>query len=181
MINRSFNQREKYLAAGALSLLLLAVFLNMILFPQIEKIGNNAEEIAGLSLEKQKALRTRESAELIDGRYLKLREDMISQAPPEEEVSLVLAELEGIIGRSNVQPLSIEPLPVKNYDLYREFTVEMNLGGDIAGLTRFLFELRNSQNRFAIDKITVNSEERSTSLKIQTAVSILLSGGPGEK
>ena len=177
MLNLTLSHREKKLFATTLAIAFLVVFYLFILEPQIKKLSEREREINKLTLQEKKFLQINQTKDAIEKKYLGLRKKIIAQAPREEELSKLLSELENSTKAAKILPISIEPLPIKGYELYRKLSVEMALQGDIASLTKFLYNLQCSPDRFIIDKLLVRAaSEKSKLLSVKLSISILLSG-----
>ncbi len=171
------SNREKKLLIATMAITTLVIFFSFVLEPQIKKIIAEKKELRKLALELEKNLQICQSKPSIEQTYLELRKKVIARAPREEELSQLLSEIENLTKSAKILPINIEPLPIKEYEFYRKLTVEMALQGDLASLTKFLYNLQYSSHRFIIDKIIISSSgEKSKLLKVQLSLSILLSG-----
>ena len=177
MPNIALSEREKRLAVITAVIIILTVFFSFILEPQIKKISKAKKELKKISFQLEKNLEICRQKKFIEEKHLLLRKEIIAQAPPEEELSELLSELQGFARTSKIIPISIEPLPIKKYDFFRELTIEMSSQGELAGLTAFLYKLKHSSHRFIVNKFLLSApSERSKLLKMQISLSILLSG-----
>ena len=177
MLNLTLSRREKKLLIATLVTAFLVIFYLFILEPQIKKLSEEKKEISKLTLQEKKFLQISQTKGTIEKKYLELRKKIIAQAPREEELSKLLSELEDFAKAAKILPVSIEPLPIKEYELYRKLSVEMAVQGDIASLTKFLYNLQCSPDRFIIDKLLVRAvSEKSKLLSARLSISILLSG-----
>lgn len=177
MLNLTLSHREKKLLTATLAIVFMVIFYLFILEPQIKKLSEGRREINKLSIREKKFLQTNQTKGAVEKKYLELRKKIIAQAPREEELSKLLSELENSTKAAKILPISIEPLPIKEYELYRKLSVEMTLQGDIASLVKFLYNLQCSSERFIIDKLLVRAaSEKSKLLSVKLSISILLSG-----
>jgi Tfp pilus assembly protein PilO len=93
----------------------------------------------------------------------------------EEEVAKILGEIEALSRQSGIYLVDMKPQAPKDIDFYKEYTVEIEVEGEMIPLTTFLHQLNTSPQLLRIKKLRLTSkEEGQTGLKSSMVITKVL-------
>ncbi|OGW84399.1 MAG: hypothetical protein A2987_02240 [Omnitrophica bacterium RIFCSPLOWO2_01_FULL_45_10] len=176
MFIQNLSKRERRIALTTIVIAVVALTHNFILEPIRERWMRFDEEI------DSKVNRLRKNTEivsiynLLETRYEKLSKYAKSTKKEEEEVAAILSEIEAISRTNSAAIENIKPLGVKNRGTYKEVLIEASLDAQISQLSKFLYDLENSQNMIVkVKRFTLFSKANQPNiLKCTLLVSKLL-------
>lgn len=118
-------------------------------------------------------LRNISNKESISAEYEKYRNYVRRSAlSDEEEVALLLAEIEGLARKSNINLDDIKPQQVKQTDFYREYYVDIEVEGTMDRIIVFLHNLNSSSQLLRAVRLRLGLKDRDLHL---VKASILIS------
>ena len=92
----------------------------------------------------------------ISKEYEKYTQYVTKAGSDEEEVAKILAEIEEIARKSNVNLVDITPQAPKEIDFYREYAAEIEIEGQTSSIVSFLYRLSNSTLLLRAQKLRIN-------------------------
>jgi ribosomal protein S10 len=164
MIFSNLSQREKrlfYLTAGLIASLFIYRFvINPIVVNWMgldKRIG-----AGGLKLEKSQKILNLKGR--IQRDYERYASSVKMSGSEEEEMAKFLTEIESLARSSSVHISGIKPLPIKKVDFYKKYVVELEAEGDIKQVSKFIYDIQNSQQLLKIDKFSLGTKGAGTNL-----------------
>jgi Tfp pilus assembly protein PilO len=82
----------------------------------------------------------------------------------EQQIARILIELENLGGLSGARISGIKPKPMKNYDFYSEFIIELRFEAQIEEAAKFIYEIQQSRELLKIEKLQLNIKSADSSL-----------------
>lgn len=82
----------------------------------------------------------------------------------EEEMAKFLTEIESLAKSSAVRVTQIKPLPERKSGLYEKFYAELELEGEMSGVSRYMLEVENSPSLLTIEKLSITAKQGGNGL-----------------
>jgi Tfp pilus assembly protein PilO len=163
-----FSKMSKKEKTGviAAAVIILAVFIDRtVISPVGTKLRRMDQEISSSEKKLSHDLRNIHNKELIESEYRKYRNFVKkSSASDEENVSNILAEIEGLARASGVNLVDIKPQASKQVDFYREYAAEVTVEGQMEQVVTFLHKLNSSPQLLRAIKIRLGMKQKDASL-----------------
>ncbi len=106
----------------------------------------------------------------------------VKGSPDKDMVTGLLKDIESIARNSAVNILNIEPLPVKRERFYEQYSIQMEIEGDIEGIGLFLYNMDNSFRGFLnIERLEIESKGKERVLKAHLLINSILTSPPGSQ
>jgi hypothetical protein len=169
MINMDFisklSKKEKVGLAAAAIVVSVVMIDRLVVSPIGERFQRLGREIELSEKKLVLDLRNISNKELISGEYDKYRNYVKrSASSDEEEVAAVLAEIEGLARRSDINLADIKPQQAKQTDFYREYYVEIEAEGAMEHIIVFLHNLNSSPQLLRAVKLRMGLKDRESSI-----------------
>src|SRR3989338_3837035 len=138
------SRKEKVGLSLAIAFITVAFFDRLIVSPirsRVQQINQNIQ-----ISEKQLAhdLRNVHLKDQIVKEYEKYIGYVERIGSDEEEVAKILGEIESLSRQSEIYLVDMKPQSPKNIDFYKEYTIEIEVEGEMVPLTSFLYKLNSS-------------------------------------
>jgi len=153
-----FSSRERNI------FLVLLVFLALGLFLKFSRPGGQGagdtqdQEILMAQKKLRENLRLIRQAKAIRGQYQPLLAQYQQQERPEEIMSTLLSEIQGISNRLQVPITDLKPNKVRRVEAFNHFSVSLAVEGDLAEIMQFVYTLQNPPYNFFVDEFQLRRE-----------------------
>lgn len=153
------SRKEKIGLSLALAVMVVAFLDRLIISPirgRISQINQNIQ-----ISEKQLAhdLRNLHQKDQIEQAFQKYVGYVERSGSDEEEVAKILGEIESLSRQSGVYLADMKPQAPKAVDFYKEYTIEIEVEGEMIPITTFLHQLNTSKQLLRIKKLRLASKE----------------------
>src|SRR3989338_6023733 len=147
------SKKEKIGLSLAFAFIAVAFFDRLIVSPirnRIQQINRNIQVS-----EKQLAhdLRNVHQQDHIAEEFKKYVGYVQRSGSDEEEVSKILGEIESLSRQSDIYLADMKPQTPKNIDFYKEYTIEIEVEGEMIPMMKFLYQLNTSPQLLRIKKL----------------------------
>ena len=169
------SRKERVGLSLALAFILVA-FLDRLIVSPIRNRVRQINQSIHIS-EKQLAhdLRNVRQKDQIEKEFEKFVGYVERSGSDEEEVAKILGEIESLARQSGIYLVDMKPQAPKDIDFYREYTIEIEVEGEMIQLTQFLHQLNISPQLLRIKKLRLTSkEEGQTGLKSSMVITKVL-------
>lgn len=169
------SRKEKIGLSLALAFITVAVLDRLIVSPirsRVRQINQNIQ-----ISEKQLAhdLRNVRQKDQIEKQFEKFVGYVERSGSDEEEVAKILGEIESLARQSGIYLVDMKPQAPKDIDFYKEYTIEIEVEGEMIPLTKFLHQLNTSPQLLRIKKLRLTSkEEGQAGLKASMVITKVL-------
>ena len=169
------SRKERVGLSFAFVFIIVAFFDRLIVSPirsRVRQINQNIH-----ISEKQLAhdLRNVRQKDQIEKQFEKFVGFVERSGSDEEEVAKILGEIESLSRQAGIYLVDMKPQSPKDIDFYREYTIEIEVEGEILPLTQFLYQLNISPQLLRIKKLRLTSkEEGGTALKSSMVITKVL-------
>jgi Tfp pilus assembly protein PilO len=159
----SKGQRAGLIAAGVV---VMAVFVDqLIISPTGAKFRGMRQKIAASEKKLSHDLRNINNKALIESEYKSYANFVKKGAASEEEnVSNMLAEIEGLARTAGVNLVDIKPQASKQVDFYKEYSAEVTIEGSMEQVVVFLHKLNSSAQLLRAVKLRFGIKQKESSL-----------------
>jgi len=159
----SKKERAGLIAACAI---IMAVFLDrLVIRPVSAKLRRMDQEIALSEKKLSYDLRNINNKDFIESEYEKYKNFIKkSSASDEENVSNMLAEIEGLARSAGVNLVDIKPQASKQADFYKEYAAEVTIEGQMEEIVTFLHKLNSSAQLLRAVRVRFGMKQKDSSL-----------------
>ncbi len=156
-------QRAGLIAAGVV---IIAVFIDrLVVSPMGEKFQRVGQQIAASEKKLSHDLRNIHNKDFIESEYKKYKSFVKkSAASDEENVSNMLAEIEGLARAAGVNLIDMKPQASKQIDFYKEYAAEVTIEGSMEQVVVFLHKLNNSPQLLRAVRLRFGMKEKESSV-----------------
>jgi Tfp pilus assembly protein PilO len=162
-----FSKLSKKEKAGliAAGVIIMAVFIDKLaLSPLGAKLQRMGREIALSEKKLSHDLRNIHNKDFIESEYKKYKNFVKkSSASDEENVSNILAEIEGLTRTAGVNLVDIKPQASKQVDFYKEYAMEVTIEGSMEEIVAFLHKLNSSPQLLRAVKLHLGVRQKESS------------------
>jgi len=138
------SKKERIGLSIAVGFITLAVLDRLVIKPIKDKVDRLNHQIQVSEEELRLDLRNLQEKKVISREYEKYTQYVTKAGSDEEEVAKILAEIEEMARRSNVNLVDITPQAPREIDFYREYAAEIEIMGSMESVVKFLYRLSNS-------------------------------------
>jgi len=128
----------------------------LVISPIRGMVGKLNREIEMCEEELRRDIMSLNEKKAITKEYEKYTQYVTKAGSDEEEVSKILAEIEEIARKSEVNLVDITPQAPREVDFYREYAAEIEVEGRTASIVSFLYRLSNSTLLLRAQKLRIN-------------------------
>ncbi|MFH0771650.1 MAG: type 4a pilus biogenesis protein PilO [Candidatus Omnitrophota bacterium] len=164
MMLSSLSKREKTLFYIILTLIIVWIATVFIVKPFVDKWMKIEEKMYLTSLRVEKNRKILSFKERIQSEYDNFASAVKMQGSEEEEMAKFLTEIESLAQVSSVHISDIKPRPVKKTVFYDEYIIEVEVEGDIAQISKFIYDIQNSPRLLKIDKFSLGTKGAASAL-----------------
>lgn len=169
------SKKEKIGLSFALAVMGVAFIDRLIISPIRERFQRIDQAIKISEKQLGHDLRNVRLKDQIAAEYEKYVKYVERSGSDEEEVAKVLGEIESLARQSKVSLVDSKPQTPKEVEFYKEYTVEIEVEGDIISLITFLYYLNTSEQLLRVEKLRLNPKRReSQTLKSSMMVTKIL-------
>lgn len=164
MIFSNLSKREKRLFYLTIAIILFWMAQGFVIKPIIIKWKEIDEKISMsvLKLEKNNKIISRQ--ERIKREYENYASNVKMAGSDEEEMAKFLTEIESLARSASVRIVDIKPRPIKKVQLFKKYIVELVAEGDIAQVSKFIYDIQNSPQLLKVDKFSLGTKGAGTNL-----------------
>ncbi|MDD5504716.1 MAG: type 4a pilus biogenesis protein PilO [Candidatus Omnitrophica bacterium] len=155
---KKLSSREKYILAAVIFVILLSLLYTVLIEPMMARRRDMNNRIGIVKAKLRKSLALMKDKSGIEQEYDHFTSRLKQAVNDEQVVTVVLDELEKAAQRTGVSITSMRPKPAKQKQYFRQFEVEVETESDMAGLMKFIFEIKNSPQLIKIDKLNLNTK-----------------------
>ena len=149
-------KKERIGLSIASLIVLLALADRLVVSPIRGVMGRLNREIEICEEELRRDIMSMNEKKAISKEYEKYTQYVTKAGSDEEEVAKILAEIEGIARKSNVNLVDITPQAPREIDFYREYAAEIEIEGETPAIVSFLYRLSNSTLLLRAQKLRIN-------------------------
>ena len=169
MVNMDFisklSKKEKIGLAAAAIVVSMVIIDRLVVSPIGERFQRIGREIELSEKKLVLDLRNISNKESISDEYEKYKNYIKRSAPSdEEEVAALLAEIEGLARKSDINLNDIKPQQAKQTDFYREYYVEIEAEGAMEHIVVFLHNLSSSPQLLRAVKLQLGLKDKESSV-----------------
>lgn len=160
----NLNKREKLILLVTIAVILFSLLYNLALTPYFRKLTILDQEIAQLKNKLKKARRLAPQKTRIESDFSAWLQNFKSEEglSAEQQIARILIELEGLSNQSGVRLTDVQPRPVRNFEYYSEFIIEMRFEGPLNEIAKFIYDIQQSKQLLKIEKLAVNIKSSET-------------------
>ena len=162
----NLSKREKFVLAITVTAIILSLTYNFILKPYLRVAGILEKDIAqhkakllGASHYLQK--KTAIEKDFQDALGNLKRQEGVSG---EQQIARILVELENLGNLSGIRITDIKPKPMRTYDFYSEFIIEIKFEAELREAAKFIYEIQQSKEILKIEKLQLNIKSSDSPL-----------------
>ncbi|MDD5225731.1 MAG: type 4a pilus biogenesis protein PilO [Candidatus Omnitrophica bacterium] len=158
------SKKEKMGLVGAGIVIMAVVIDQLVIHPMGTRLQRMGQEIAFSEKKLSHDLRNIHNKDFIAGEYKKYR-DFVKKgaASDEENVSNMLAEIEGLARTAGVTLVDIKPQAAKQVDFYKEYAAEVTIEGQMEEIVAFLYKLNSSPQLLRTVKLRLGVKQKDSS------------------
>lgn len=149
------SKKEKLGLSIAIGVVLIAFLDRIVVQPIKNRVESLNQKISVCEEELKMDMLSLNEKKAISGEYEKYAQYVAKAGSDEEEVAKILAEVEAIARKSGVQLVDITPQAPREVDFYKEYATEIELGGNMESVMKFLYELNNSPLLLRAQKLRI--------------------------
>lgn len=173
MVNN--KKRETFLAIVTGILILSVTVFSMILEPQVTKRKKLLRELR----EKQTTY-TKMSGEIllktrVDEDYARTESLLQSTGTRQEEMSAFSQEFQSLNAKFNLEPRTIDFMPMIKNDFYRKILVKVELNGGIKNILDFISNVENEKKTMKFEKVRFIAKDRDDHIQFKFVLSKVIS------
>lgn len=175
MFLNKLSKKEKVGLGIAVAFALLASFDRVIVEPINDRIQQINREINISEKQLGRDLRNLNQKEVITEEYQKYIQYVKKVGSDEEEVAKILVDIEELARKSRVYLVNIKPQSSKEIDFYKEYTIEINIEGEMEPIMNFLYHLNSSAQLLRAEKLRFNLGAKDSSIiKVSVLITKIL-------
>jgi Tfp pilus assembly protein PilO len=146
-------------------IIVLAVLVDRaVIAPMGAKLRRVEQEIAFREKKLNHDLRNIHNKDFIEREYKRYKEFLKkNSASDEENVSNMLAEIEGVARTTGVDLVDVKPQASKQVDFYKEYAAEVTIEGRMDQVVAFLHKLNSSSQLLRAVKVHLGMAQKGTS------------------
>jgi len=158
------SKKEKVGLAAAGVIIMAVLIDRTIIIPMGAKLQRVAQEIAFNEKKLSHDLRNIHNKDFVGSEYKKYKEFFEKgQGSDEENVSNMLAEIEGVARTTGVDLVDIKPQDSKQADYYKEYAAEVTIEGRMDQIVAFLHKLNHSPQLLRAVKLRLGMKQKESS------------------
>lgn len=164
----NLSKREKFILFVTLAVISFSLLYNLVFTPYFRKLTILDKEITQLENKLKKARRLVPKKSRIESDFNAFMINYKSEegVSAEQQIARILIELESLSNQSGVHITDVKPRPVKNFEYYSEFIIEMRFEGPINEIAKFIYDIQQSKQLLKIEKLAINiKSNEATSLE----------------
>jgi len=158
------SRKEKIGISLALGFIVVAFFDRLIVSPIRARIRQINQNIQISEKQLSHDLRNVRLQDQIAQEYEQYVGYVQRSGSDEEEVAKILGEIESLSRQAGIYLVDMKPQTPKNIDFYKEYTIEIEVEGEITPMTKFLHRLYASPQLMRIKKLRLNSKNEGDSM-----------------
>jgi len=164
-MQRILTKREKLIFYFTAVIMVFGAGFNFLIIPVLNKYDSLNKEISISRAKLAKHLRLLSQKEGIQNKYSKFSSKFKFSAQQDAYLT-VLSELENLAKNANIRIVDLRPQrAVGNKRAYSEILIDLRAEGDIAGYTRFIYDVENSLLLLKIKKFQLNAKPNTPALE----------------
>ncbi len=171
--------RERPLGRIALILLASAIIYLILLGPQIDRLGQLRKREKELEISFAKMKRDLLAKDRVDRTYRSIEPMIKSTGHHQQEISLFTRELNDLYSPLGVRVRSVKILPANQNEFYRQFSVKLDMSGEIKDILRFLEAVETCAKPIKIEKLTLTAKDVPDQLSASFLISKIVSTPAG--
>ena len=162
----NLSKREKLILAITVTVISIAFSYNLIIKPYLKVLSALNRDIASLEAKLLKATHYIQKKTVIEEGFQEaMRNFKLEQGVSgEQQIARILIELENLGSLSGAHITDIKPKPMKNYDFYSEFIIELRFDAEIEEAAKFIYEIQQSKELLKIEKLQLNIKSADSPL-----------------
>jgi len=158
------SKRERLLFLATISVVALAGLTNFVISPIAKKWRRLNTQLSTLETKLNRYSIILAQQKVIENRYKVYADNLKIKGSNEEAQAAVLQEIESIARTAGISLTNIVPSNLEDKGFYRKFQVRLELESNILSLSRFLYEIKKSQQLLGVTKLSISAKSGSTDL-----------------
>jgi len=150
----SFSKREQVILYIFAAVLAVYGVYEFVYAPFQRKAIQIDSQVEAMERKLQKAYEMIRAGEGLDERIRGQFDDMVLTKTPEEEMSSLLAEIEGLASEAKIQIADMKPQPVSAQDRIFLFSVKLALNYDLKTTMNFIRILQDAPHSLTVDEFS---------------------------
>jgi len=168
------TNKRKNIFLFVCTLALIVILAGKTVNPTLEHWHNQTEQIR----QKNEAIKEYgyilQQEDALKDSFARLSHQIQTEIPVEREESQFLIEIGNVATDTNVHISTMNPRPFKDFDSFKELSVEIEMEANLGNLTRFLYEMRKSSVVLVVNSLNLEPKsERSALLKGHLIISTM--------
>ncbi len=170
------SKRERIILHICIFAIVLTSLYVFALEPIKMKMKALNEELYGKRMLLEKSRDILSQKDVLESTYAQYENKIKSNDTAQKRLATFAMEIESLAKQSGIQKISgINPLPVRNFDIYNELSVQMSTTCTITSLNMLLYKMYSSDSIYNVEKLRINLEATDTKmLKVQFLISTIL-------
>lgn len=164
MIFSNLTKRERNLFYLTMILIFVWVIHSFVIKPIIVKWNQLDDKIEVATLKLEKNIKMIDRKEKIKNEYENYASAVKMTGSEEEEMAKFLTEIESLASSSSTHIIEIKPRPSKKVQFYKKYLIELDAEGDINQLSKFIYDIQNSNQLLKVDKFSLGTKGAGTNL-----------------
>jgi Tfp pilus assembly protein PilO len=170
----NLNKREKILFLLAILSIVVPIVCFKIVIPYINKWHQQTVQINQKKELIKKAQEIITKKDSLTKRFSVLSKKIQAKLPLERKESEFLTEIGRVAENTYVHIETMNPLPFRDLDFFKELSVEINMEANLGNLARFLYEMRKSSVVLIANRLRLKPKStRSALLKGHLVISTI--------
>lgn len=162
----NLSKREKFVLVITVTVIIFSLTYNFILKPYLRVVGVLEKDIAQHKVKLLKASHYLQKKTAIEKDFQDVLGNLKRQegVSGEQQVARILVELENLGNLSGIRITDIKPKPMRSYDFYSEFIIEIKFEAELREAAKFIYEIQQSQEILKIEKLQLNIKSSDSPL-----------------
>lgn len=162
----NLSKREKIVLAITVTVIIFSLAYNFILKPYLRAADVLEKDIAQQKAKLLKASHYLQKKTAIEKDFQDALGNLKRQegVSGEQQIAQILAELENLGNLSGVRITDIKPKPMKSYDFYSEFIIEIKFEAELREAAKFIYEIQQAKEILKIEKLQLSIKSSDSPL-----------------
>lgn len=160
----NLSRKEKIGIYISLFVIGLAFFDRLIISPISGKYRQLNHEIRISGMQLYRDLCNVHQQEDIISDFQKYKQYVKSTGSDEEVTAEMLAAIEETAHNSGIDLIDVKPQDARQEDIYKDYAIEVEAGGEMKSLVAFLYQLNNSKQLLRVVKVHLNPKDKESSM-----------------
>lgn len=157
---KQLKPRERLLLILTGSVAGLCLFYRLAMVPAAERLQSIWEDISIKTKQLAADRRSVAQREAVQKTYERYAHLMQAVGTDEEETSKLLSAVADVAKASDVTVVNLKPRAAETSGLAKRYQVEIETESTLESLTKFIYQIEQSQQQLTVDKLSAKQEEK---------------------